>query len=417
MKKLLIATIIIFCLTTLAMADTGVALKVGKIFTPEKVISNGIILINGGKIQKVITGPSVPAGYKSIDYSKYWAYPGIINSMTSLGLSGISMVREWNDTRETGKYNPHISAFTAFYPWNNLIPNARDFGTLTALTAPSGGTISGKALLVNLHGWTPANAFIKKEAALIINLPESPRRRLRQAEKKKTDFSKEKQALKKFIKDAHTYFQKSEKNIAVKFCKKCESMKDLWSKKLPVIIKANTAKDIKFAIQLGKDFQLQVILYGVYEGEKVLKEIKKSGYPIILSSMYGTNRKWEDGCDVVFRLPGALEKEGIKFAFSSYSSATAFDLPIEAARAVAYGLSQKTAVKALTQFPAEILGINDYGSLSAGKIANIIVTDGNILETSTVVKHILIKGQPVTAKSFFKREYDRARDKVSGETK
>ena len=176
MKKIILTHILIYCLAILAMADTGVALKVGKIFTPTNVIENGTILIKGTKIEKILTGSSVPAGYKIIDYSKYRAYPGIINSMTSLGLSGISMVREWNDTRETGKYNPHLSAFTAFYPWSNLIPNTRDFGTLTALAAPSGGIVSGKAVLVNLHGWTPEDMFIKKEAALIINLPIFPRR-------------------------------------------------------------------------------------------------------------------------------------------------------------------------------------------------------------------------------------------------
>jgi imidazolonepropionase-like amidohydrolase len=417
MKKRLIGLILIACLFTMTRAETGIALKMGKIFTPTQVIKNGVILIKGNKIERVTAGTSIPAGYKIHDYSRCYAYPGIINAMTSLGMSGISMVREWNDTRETGKYNPHISAFTAFYPWSNLIPNARDFGTLTALTAPGGGIISGKAVLVNLNGWIPEDMFIKKEAALIINLPESPRRRRRQAQQKKPDFSKEKKALKKFLKDAQIYFQKREKNIAVEYCKKCEAMAVVWAEKLPVIIKANTAKDIKFAIQLGKDFNLQVILYGVYEGEKALKEIKASGYPVILPSMYGTNRKWEDGCDIVFRLPGALEKHGIKFAFSTYSSSTAFDLPIEAARAVAYGLSQGTAIKALTQYPADMLGIAEYGSLASGKMANIVVTNGNILETSTVVKEIWMAGKPVKAKSFFTREYERAREKVSGEMK
>lgn len=417
MKKRSIGLLLIFCLFILARADGEVALKVGKIITPGQVIQNGIILIKGSRIENILSSASVPAGYKILDYSKYHAYPGIINSMTSLGMSGISMVREWNDTRETGKYNPHMSAFTAFYPWSNLIPNARDFGTLTVLSAPGGGIVSGKAVLVNLNGWSPEDMFIKKEAALIINMPESPRRRRREPQKKKPDFSKEKKALKTFLGDAKIYFQRAEKGIDVKYCKEFEAMKDVWVKKLPVIIKANTAKDIKFAIQLGKDFNLQVILYGVYEGEKVLKEIKASGYPVILPSMYGTNRKWEDGCDIVFRLPGALEKAGIKFAFSTYSSATAFDLPIEAARAVAYGLTQSTAVKALTQYPAEILGIHDYGSLAAGKVANILVTNGNILETSTVVKHIWMNGRLVKAKSFFTREYERAKDKISGETR
>jgi len=88
------------------------------------------------------------------------------------------------------------------------------------LTAPRGGIVSGKAVLVNLHGWTPEDTFIKKEAALIINLPESPRRRRRQPEKKKkTDFSKEKQALKQFIKDAEklSHFKLCPHNVLLSF--------------------------------------------------------------------------------------------------------------------------------------------------------------------------------------------------------
>jgi imidazolonepropionase-like amidohydrolase len=154
----------------------------------------------------------------------------------------------------------------------------------------------------------------------------------------------------------------------------------------------------------------------VYDGEKVLKEIKASGYPVILGSMYSRNRKWEEGCDKVFRLPALLAREGIPFAFSVSRASTAFDLPIHAGRAAAYGLSQEEAVKALTLYPAKILGIKEYGSIEEGKIANLVIASGNILETSTVVKDVFIKGKRITAKSFFRREYERAKGKISGES-
>ena len=280
------------------------------------------------------------------------------------------------------------------------------------------GIVSGKAALVSLDGWVPEDMFLKKEAALIIRLPESPRRRSRTAEKeKKPDFSKEKKELRKFVAKAQKYYQRSVQGQHNEFDVKFESMKDLWAKKLPVIISANTEKDIKYAIKLGMDFNLNVILSGVYDGELVLEEIKKSGFPVILGSMYNTNRKWEDGCDKVFRLPGALEKEGIKFAFSAYSSSTAFDLPVQAGRPCAYGLSQGEAVKALTLYPAEMLGVKEYGSIEPGKVAKLIITDGNILETSTVVKDVFINGKKVKGKSFFRKEYERAKHKISGETK
>jgi len=417
MKKGLLLIISILIIWSLSMAETKLAIKAGQIFTSSgEMIKNGLILIRGDKIEKLVSDNTIPPGYQILDYSKFYAYPGLINPMTGIGVTGISMVREWNDSREAGKYNPHVSIFTAFYPWNNLIHNTRDFGTLTAVSAPTGGVISGKAALVNLEGWIPEDMFIKKEVALIVRLPESPRRQ-RTPPKKKPDFSKQKKELQEFFAKSQKYYLKSLKGQNLEFDLKYEAMKDLWSKNLPVIVNANTAKDIKFALSMAKEFKLNLILYNVYEGEKVLKEIKESGVPVILGSMYRTNRKWEDGCDIIFRLPAALSKNGIKFAFSTYSASTAFDLPIEAGRAVAYGLKPEEAVKALTVYPAEILGIPEYGSLAAGKTANIVITNGDILETSTQVKALFVKGKKVTGKSFFRREFERARDKISGESK
>jgi imidazolonepropionase-like amidohydrolase len=418
MKKLgliLLSTILFFFSIG---ADSPLAIKAKKVVTVSgKTFDNGIILIKDKKIQQVGTDILIPAEYKILDYAQSFVYPGLINPMTSIGLSGISSAREWSDYRERGKYNPEISTFSAFYPWGNLVANNRDFGTLIVLAAPTGGTISGKGTLANLFGWVPEDMFLKKEAALIINLPESPRRRRSQPEQKKKDFSKEKKELKSFIVAARNYHLRSIKGQLSDYNPKYDAMSDLWSKKLPVILRANTDKDIKFAIELGKETGLKVILYSIYDGEKVLKEIKESGFPVILSSMYTANREWEDGYDKVFRLPALLAKKGIKFAFSTYFAATAFDLPIQAARSVAYGLSREDALKALTLYPAEILGLNQYGAIESGKVANLIVTDGCILSTATKVKDVFIMGKKVEAKSFFRREYERAKNKISGELK
>jgi imidazolonepropionase-like amidohydrolase len=264
--------------------------------------------------------------------------------------------------------------------------------------------------------------FIKKEAALIIQLPEPPRRTRRRRIPLPDTSEKDRTELRQFINNAHKYYLRSAKSHKTvnsnDFNPKFEAMKPIWEKRLPVIISAESEKNIRFALQLGKDFNLNVILYNVYDGEKVLKEIKASGYPVILGSMYTRNKDWEDGCDIVFRLPALLAREGILFAFATGSrSATAFDLPIHAGRAVAYGLSQEDALKALTLYPAKIFGIEEYGSIEPGKIANLVIANGNILETSTIVKDVFIKGKKITAKSFFQKEFQRARDKISGETK
>jgi imidazolonepropionase-like amidohydrolase len=430
MKKVLIFVISLpMCFFSVTAADNHtndlVAVKAKKIVTVSgKSIDNGTILIKGNKIQTVghSSDVPVPEGYKVFDYPDSEVYPGIINAMSSLGISGISRHRESNDNQEVGKFNPQISTFTAFYPWSNLIPNTRDFGTLITLSAPSSGLICGKAVLVSLNGWVPEDMFLKKEAAMIMEIPEVPW--WASEEQKKTykeKIAKEKKELREFISKAYKYYLRSTGSKAPGpdvdiFNPKFEAMKDLWKKPLPVIIRAESEEAIKYAIQLGKEFKLNVVLSNVYDGEKVLKEIKVSGYPVILDSMYSRNREWEDGCDKVFRLPGLLAGEGIPFAFSVSWAATAFDLPIHAGRAVAYGLSQEEAVKGLTLYPAKILGIKEYGSIEAGKIANLVIASGDILETSTVVKDVFIKGKRITAKSFFRREYERAKDKISGES-
>jgi len=420
MKRFGLILLLVSMLCFFVHAENHLAIKAKKIVTVTgEILENGVILIKGEKIEKVGKNLTIPPKYKLHDFGEYAVYPGLINLMSAVGLSGTSSHREWSDSRERGKYNPQISTFTAFYPWGNLVHITRDFGTLITLSAPSGGTISGKAVLANLDGWSPEDMFIKKEAALIINLPEAPRRRRRQPEKKKkSDFSKEKGELKNFISKARNYYLRAKDGKINEYNSKMETMRDLWEKKLPVIVKANKEKDIKFAIQLGKDLDLNIILYAIYDGEKALKEIKASGFSVILTSMYAANREWEDGYDKVFRLPALLVKSGIKFAFSTYRSATAFDFPIQAARAVAYGLPVTDAVKALTTHPAEIIGIdNQYGSIEPGKIANIIITDGNILCTATRIKAVFVKGKKVEGKSFFQREYERAKHKISGESK
>ena len=160
---------------------------------------------------------------------------------------------------------------------------------------------------------------------------------------------------------------------------------------------------------------VNLILFGIYDGESLANEIKESGFPVILSSMYNRNQKWEHGYDKVYRLPAVLYKAGVPFAFSTQWAATSFDLPIQAARAVAYGLPAEEALKALTLNPARIMGLEDYGCIRENNIADLVITDGDLLETSTSVKAVFVKGRLVKGKSFFEREYLRAKDKVSGE--
>jgi imidazolonepropionase-like amidohydrolase len=186
------------------------------------------------------------------------------------------------------------------------------------------------------------------------------------------------------------------------FDEKLEFLLPVVNGELPVMISVHADKDIKAAIKFVKDEKLKAIFLGVTDGWKVAEDIKKSGIPVIFSSLNSVPPKWEDGYDAFYRNPGVLAKAGVKFAFSSGSASLAKDLPYHAAKAAAFGLDKKEALKGVTIYPAQIFGVDKMmGSLEKGKVANIVLADGDILELRTNIKHVFIDGKEVDTSSIY----------------
>jgi imidazolonepropionase-like amidohydrolase len=126
----------------------------------------------------------------------------------------------------------------------------------------------------------------------------------------------------------------------------------------------------------------------------VVDDLKKSGIPVIFGSLNAMPTKWEDGYDAIYRNPDILAKKGVQFAFSSQSATMAKDLPYHAAKAAAFGLDKKEALKGVTIYPARIFGVADkMGSLEKGKLANIVLADGDMLDVRTNIKYVFIDGK------------------------
>ena len=145
-----------------------------------KKIDDGMLLIEDGKIAAIGKRVEVPEGAKSIDLKGQHVYPGLFEAHTQLGLTELSAVRATNDYRESGSINPNVKALVSVYPDNMIIPVTRSNGVLFALTAPTGGLISGKSAVIQLDGWTYEDMSVKPEAALQVDWPSqnlSPRRR------------------------------------------------------------------------------------------------------------------------------------------------------------------------------------------------------------------------------------------------
>ena len=363
-------------------------------------IPEGIILIKDGLIESIGKNVSIPAKARVIDASGLRAYPGMIDGLCFLGLSEIGAIRATVDFRETGRINSQLRAVEALRPDSVHITIARSNGITAALVAASGSLISGQSGLIKLIGWTPDEMVVKSPVAMHISFPPIPSMRRAGETSPSAQTSKQIEDLKKILNDTRSYAKRKEaaqKNILLPFPEFDEPLEFLIpvvKGELPVMISVYADTDIKAAIQFIQEEKLKAIFFGVDHAWKVAGEIKKAGIPVVLSSLNNMPSRWEDGYDSLYRNPVALSKAGVKFAFSSQSSSLAKDLPYHASKAAAFGLERREALKAVTIYPAQIYGVDHLmGSLEKGKVANIVLADGDILELRTNVKMVFIDGK------------------------
>jgi imidazolonepropionase-like amidohydrolase len=379
-------------------------------------IPGGTIVIKNGLIEEIGRDITIPAGAKIYDAKGLRAYPGMIDGTCYLGLYEIGSVQATIDNRETGNFNPQVRAVEALRPDSMHIPVSRSNGITTALIVPTGGLVAGQSGLIRLEGMTPDEMVIIESVAMHIELPGLGRSRRSPTTQESQPASKKITELKELFHKARMY--QKQKNAAKKdtrlvlpeFDEKLEFMLPVINGNLPVMISVHSEQDILDAIQFVKNENVKAIFFGVSQGWKVADKIKEAGIPVIFGSLYAMPPKWEDGYDALYRNPAVLQKAGVQFAFSSQSAALAKDLPYHAAKAAAFGLDKREALKGVTIYPAQIFGIDDkVGSLEKGKIANIVLADGDILEMRTNIKHVFIDGKEMDLSSVYSELLDKYR--------
>lgn len=370
-------------------------------------IEKGTIVVRGERIEDIGINPSIPAGAKIIDGQGLIAYPGMIDGLSQLGLYEIGSIQATIDYRETGRINPQVLATEALRPDSMHIPITRSNGITAALVAPSGGLISGRSGLIQLYGWTPPEMVIKAPVALHVELP-AARPGFRRQAAQPTEGSRLLNEVKDWLDQARWYEKRKtaaskNKLLALpEFDEKLEALLPVIHGDLPVMISVHSAEDIRAAIKFVQEQKIKTIFYGVSQGWMVAKEIAQAGIPVIFASLHQLPPSWEDGYDALYRNPGVLQKAGVKIAFSSSSASLAKELPYHAAKAVAFGLDKREALKAVTIYPAEIFGVSNLmGSLEKGKLANIVLAEGDLLELKTVIRHVFIKGQEMDLSSAY----------------
>jgi imidazolonepropionase-like amidohydrolase len=411
---LILAAFVAIPAWTQTATTTSYAIKGGKIFTlAGPAIENGTVLIRDGKIAAVGAGIAIPADAQVIDATGLEVYPGMFDPITQIGLNEVSAVSATVDLNELGDYNPELVAATAVNPASAHIPITRANGITEVIAAlgttgfdlQSGGLIAGQASAFNLAGWTMDEMQINRSVAMVINWPSIQTRTFDFAtfsikEKPyadvKKEYDKSVNALGDWMDRARHYAQAKEKGSPALYERdlKLEALVPVVQGKLPVLVVADEARDIRNAVDFCSKQNLRMILGSGAEAWKVKELLKDKKIPVVLAPTNRLPEQEDTPYDKPYTEPSELFAAGVPIAFSSFGTAFSRRLPQYAGTAVAYGLPHDEALKAVMLNAAQIFGLADQlGTLEPGKIANIIVTSGDPLELQTQVRYLFIKGQ------------------------
>lgn len=387
------------------------------------VIERGTVVIANGKIAAVGANVTVPAGAKVIDATGLHVYPGMIDAGTTTGLEEIGSVAGSIDTAEIGDNNANIRVEVALHPDSSHIPVTRVNGVTTVITLPRGGLISGQSALINLDGWVPKDMVVRSPAAMHINWPGSGGGgggfgggfgQQRSISDLRREQERRVESLRKIFKDAAAYgnakdAQAKDTNLPKQATDlKLEALVAVARGQVPVVIHTDMERDIKAAIAFADELKLKMILAGGYEAHKVADQLRAKNIPVIVGPVLRMPAREDDPYDAPFANAGLLAKAGVKIAFQTMESENVRNLPYQVGHAAAFGLAKEEALKAVTIYPAEIFGVADkVGSIEQGKIANIIVTDGDPLEIRTNIKHLFINGRQIPLTSKHTELYER----------
>jgi len=399
------------------------------------VVDNTSVLVADGKISEIGTKIVVAKTVKVIDAKGLHLYPGMINSATEVGMDEIGAVRESVDVNEIGQFDPQLRAAIAVNPSSEHIPVTRANGITSVMVMPAtagggegrraaggGQVISGQSGLMHLDGWTWEEMAINKSAAMELKFPAIATIPARFAEMaammgvQRTTYADSKRTYDKQLLEMHEFFEqarryqkaKAAKDPALKTDLRFEAMIPVLEGKEPVMVMAAKAKIVKEAIEFADREKVRIVIAGVEEMGDYAAKLKEKNIPVICGPTLELPNNEDDAYDQKATLPGELFKAGVKIAFASFDVQFARNLPYQAANAVAFGLPYDEALKAVTINPAEIWGVGDkLGSIDKGKWADMILTDGDPLETKTQIKHMFIKGHEVDLTSRHTRLYDK----------
>jgi imidazolonepropionase-like amidohydrolase len=386
-----------------------------------QVLENTTIQVKNGKIEKIGTNLPIPSDdVKVVDATGKHVYPGLILSNTSTGLKEIgSQVRGSNDFRELGEMNPNIQAIVAYNAESKIINPLRSNGILLANIVPQGPLLAGSSTVVQFDAWSWEDAAYKTNGAMHFYMPSLLTRQRgpgfggpapTEADPVKAAMERI-EKVKSFLREARaTNGHSTSAASNLKF----EAVKGLFDKSQKLFIHCDIVKEMLVAIDFVKEFGFDVTIVGGSESWQMAPLLKQNNIPVILAALHSVPTSEDDDVDQPFKTPAILKKAGVLFSLTDEDgTTTGRNLMFNAGTAASYGLTKEEALQAITLDAAKILGIADRtGSIETGKDANIIISEGDILDMkSSIVTKAFIQGRDINLDDKHKQLNERYKKK------
>ena len=401
------------------VAATTVAIVGGTVHTlgPAGTIEGGTVVIEGGKVKAVGRDVAVPSGARRIDAAGKVVTPGLMDSMTRLGLVEVGQVEGTNDTRanQDDRFTAAFDVVDGINPRSILFPITRVEGVTRAVVAPQPGKslIAGRGAVIHL-GTERDDWLLSSPAAMYAVLGESGAEhaggargaamlRLREALQDALDYGANRAA-----------FDQGDRRPYALSRLDLEALQPVVKGELPLVITVNRASDIEAALRLARDFHLKLIVAGAREAWEVARQLVDAKVPVLLDPLANLPGSFEE-LGSTLEAAARLHRAGVTVAFMTGDAHDVRNIKQAAGNAVSYGMPWEAALAALTIVPARIWGIADrYGTLEPGKDADVVVWDGDPLETTSYPEHVFIRGAEIPQDTRQLRLRDRYKDQ-SGE--
>ena len=380
-------------------------------------LENATVLVSRGVITAVGTSVTIPADAWVIEGKGLTVYPGLVDAFTDVGVAAAPASAGGGEANPKPPISKGPDDRPATTPWRNAadeinlgdarIEGWRSAGFTTTVSAPKSGMFPGQAAVLNLAGERAGHLVVKTPVAVPVSLqapggfrsyPGSLMGGIAYVRQVWLDANWGTQA-------AASYEKNPRGMERPRYDQSTKALNEALQKHAVVLIPGNSSLEIRRALVLGEEWKLNSVIYGGQMGYEVATEIAAKKVPVLVDLKWPEAAKDGDPEDVPslrtlrFRdrapsSPAALEKAGVKFAFYSGGITTAKDILPAVKQSIDAGLSPNAALRALTLSPAEIFGVADVlGSIEKGKIANLVVTDGDLFDKKTKVKMVFVDGR------------------------